>query len=128
MNSTSRVDESEIVYELRERIRDLEKLVGLSWAPPRALGLSPMQSKLLGVLLKHRTQCTYEAIMTALYGEREDPPGVEVIRAHVTHIRRLLDPHGIQIKRLWGSGYYITPEHIAKLNALYEPGELAEAA
>jgi len=125
MNSTASVkrEDSDEVFALKERVRDLEALVGLHWAPPRVLGLTRTQAQLFGLLIRHRTLCTYEMILTALYGERTDPPGVEVIRAHITHIRRLLEPHGLTVRRLWGSGYYLTPEDIARIDALYAPGE-----
>lgn len=117
------LQDSDEVFALRERVKELEAMVGLRWTAPRCIGLTASQEKIVGLLIKHPTLCARELMFNALYGMRADPPGDEVLRAHVRNTRVALKPFGVLIGKRYGQGYFITPDNLSKLNALYEPGE-----
>lgn len=116
-------EDSDEVYALKQRVRELERLRGLHWRPPLVLRLTNTQSKILGYLMTKPVIHSPEMIRAALYSERIDPPCDEVLRSHVRNLRRILDPRGVRIHSRYGVGYFITPDDMAKINALYEPHE-----
>ena len=88
------------------------------------LGLTSYERKVLGVLVKRPALCPFSSIGVTLYGDREDPPMIEdLIRVWVHRIRRKLEPHAVEIGCIRGQGYFITPDNLNRLNALYAPGE-----
>lgn len=123
MLTTHEVNESDEVYALKERIRFLEKALGSEWRAPAILGLTPSQERVLAVIVAKRGHATVDTIFDVIYGEHEDPPDETVVRVLVNYVRRKLKPHGITIKTRWNVGYLITPDNLARLNALYGDAE-----
>lgn len=123
MHSTSDLNESDLVYALRSRIRDLEKALGADWRAPKALGLTHGEERLLGVIVAKRGFAKLSAIYDVLYGEAEDPPDDNVVAVQLHRIRSKCKPHGIAIVTLRGAGFEITPDNLERLNALYGEGE-----
>jgi hypothetical protein len=59
---------------LRERLRDLEKEIGLAAEPPPMFGLTRSETVMFGVLLNNR-RCQTSTFMTALFSlDIDDPP------------------------------------------------------
>ncbi len=95
--------------ELRERIRTLEGALGCRLEVPLALGLTPKEGRLLGVLLS-REFVTRETAMVALYGMLADGEEAQpkIIDVFICKIRRKLKPYGIALRIKWGQGYFMT--------------------
>lgn len=109
------VEENE---ELREQVRQLQELLGLTIEVPLMLGLTGKEAALLGFLMK-RDLVTKEAAMIVLYGDRLDElPEEKIIDVFVCKMRPKLAPVGIEIDTVWGRGYRMRPEMRAKLEAL----------
>ncbi|WP_020179811.1 helix-turn-helix domain-containing protein [Methylopila sp. M107] len=93
--------------ELRERVVQLEELLGFRTLTPIEWGLTPKQASVLGFLL-NRPMATKDELMTALYAlDVDDPPHQKIIDVFVCHLRRKLRPFGIEIRTVWGQGYAI---------------------
>jgi DNA-binding response OmpR family regulator len=108
---------------LRDRIEELEGLLGLNLMVPGDLKLSPILRKLLGLLLKGRI-ISREFIFTALYAGRPESnwPDEQVITVQISKLRGRLKPHGIEITTHWGTGFSMSPEDIAKAKVLIGEG------
>lgn len=63
-------------------------------------------------LLCEREYATYDQLAVA--GNVASQGAVKV---HICYIRKRLRPHGIEIKTLWGVGYYLDAENKAKVKA-----------
>lgn len=123
MDSTAQINESDVVYALRARIKDLEKALGSDWRAPKALGLTHGEERLLGIIVAKRGFAKMSAIYDVLYGEAEDPPDDNVIAVQLHRIRAKCKPHGIAIVTLRGAGFEIDPTSLQRLQGLYGPGE-----
>lgn len=102
------LDEVEI---LRERVRQLEEALYGSASRmeeyQHRLGLTVMQSRLLGALMA-REVVGKEALMIALYGDRkQDWPDDKTIDIHAFNLRRKLAVHGVEIRTVRGIGYVL---------------------
>lgn len=112
--------------ELRERIANLEELIGLRIEVPLVFGLTTAEAKMLGVLLK-RELVSKEMAMTALYGLRTGGAEVEIkiIDVFVCKIRAKLKRFGIVIETVWGRGYLIPQASKAKVFAMLHEARAA---
>lgn len=119
--------DSDLVYALRQRIRDLETIIGVHWQAPRVLNLTRSEERVLGVITA-RPVVSHAALYDALYSLRLNPPDPMIVKAFIFRVRRKMAPHEITIDLRWGFGYEITPDNLARLNALYAPGEQTGAA
>lgn len=115
-------DESDLVYQLRERIRELECLLGQEWRAPRVLRLTPTENDVLGAIIA-KSPIRRKALYNLVYGDNPDPPLLPIVQVYISKLRAKLRPHLIWIETIHGMGYQITPENVDRLNALYEPGE-----
>lgn len=104
---------------LRERVRELEAVLGLRIDLPNALGLTPIETRIVGILIS-REIVSGEAIFSAVYGGKPyaDQPDQKVVEVHLVKIRRKLRKHGVKIKNSYGVGYYIEKADRAKLKEL----------
>lgn len=106
--------------EARERVRLLETELGADELVPISLPLTPMQRRLLGVILK-RPLATKSNLMVAVLGSRlsgDDTPDPKIVDVQVCHLRRKLGPLGISIETKWGEGYWMTAEAKALVHAM----------
>lgn len=115
--------DSDLVYALKERIRQLEASLGGQWRAPGVLHLAPSEERVLGAVVA-RGYVTYQNVYNLLYGLRADPPHIDVIKVFVNRVRRKMRPHNIVLGTVYSRGYEITPANLDRLKALYAPGEL----
>lgn len=106
---------------LRDRVFQLEELLGLAFEAPSWLGLTGQEASLFGLLLA-REHMTKSAAMDCLYGLAAEGEIAEekIIDVFVHKIRRKLEPHEIKIETKWGQGYFMTPDMKTKARALIE--------
>ena len=95
---------------LRERIRQLEKVMGMDITLPLEWGLTGHERMVFGVLMA-RSMATKDACMAALYrnvGKDEADP--KIVDVFVCKMRKKLGPFGVVIKTVWGAGYKLEPD------------------
>lgn len=116
------------LQQLRDRVAELEDLLGMMSAPALRQVLRPAKNQwlkkcepMMGILLA-RHAVSKEQAFTALYGglPEADQPEPKMIDIVVHRLRQALTPHGIEIAVVWGVGWYMTEENKAKLRALIE--------
>lgn len=96
---------------LRDRVAELEELLGMPTHPPRMfenIGEKPM--RLLGLLLARRGVVTREFAFRALYGgspECDQPARIDVINQHVARLNKHLRKRGAEIKGQYDGGYFL---------------------
>ncbi len=98
----------DIIEELRDRVEELEGLLGLHVSIPDPYGLTPMEKKYVGILLR-RNIASREMFLTAIYGGLSERTSHNV-GVHIKSIRRKLAPWGLTIRNRWGEGYYLDAE------------------
>jgi two-component system, cell cycle response regulator CtrA len=113
--------------QLRERVQQLEELLGLSFESPPILGLTQREGALFGLLLS-REFLTKEAIMVGLYGlmPGADEVEIQIVDVFTCKLRKKLKPFGIAIETSWGRGYYMTAEAKAAAKALMPKPRVTE--
>lgn len=100
--------------ELRAHIGRLEDLLGMRLDAPLEFGLTPTEARLFGLLTRVE-MATKDRIMFALYASRIDAePEIKIVDVLVHHIRKKVEPFGITIETLWGTGYRMPPEAKAR--------------
>lgn len=107
------------IQALEDRVAVLEEALGLTYVAPLEWKLSPMQDRILAMLLKAQA-VRRERLSVVLYGLEPNPPISNVIASQISHMRRKLRPRGIEIKSIrgvFGGGYWLDPEVRARLNA-----------
>lgn len=114
--------------ELRERVAQLEELLGMSFDAPAFLCLAESEAKLFGMLLA-REAVTKDGAMHALYTLRTDADAVvddKIIDVFVCKLRKKLEPFDLAIETNWGQGYFMTPAMKDRARALMkEQGQAA---
>lgn len=109
---------------LRDRIQQLEDVMGMSFLPPVEWRLTGSEGAVVGVLLA-RECATKDAIMAALYRDTsKDEAEIKIVDVFICKIRKKLKPFGISIETRWGVGYYLTPAAKALIHAAL-PHEVA---
>lgn len=104
--------------EAREKIRQLEAAMrGSGFRAPACLKLSPRENEIVGLLMA-RECIEREALMLALYSERNDPPTTNVLSVYLFRLRQKFAPHGVTITSGWGQGWRLTPEMKIRIRAL----------
>jgi DNA-binding response OmpR family regulator len=101
------------IEELRDRVEELETLLGIKTKIPDAYKLSPTEQKFVGILLRRKVANT-EMLLTAIYGGLTDR-SPHIVGVNIMNIRRKLAPWGVTIKNQWGRGYYLDDEARAAL-------------
>jgi two-component system cell cycle response regulator CtrA len=104
---------------LRDRVEELEQILGMKNDQLYVLGLSFTPTKLLGLIL-HRKRVSRDQAMVALYDGCNDRPDDRVIDVYMCHIRKALKPHDIQIETLWSVGWSMTEGNKQRLRELVE--------
>lgn len=101
--------------ELKERIRQLEAMLGQTFSATRTLGLTPTENKILGLLSKVRL-ANRDAIHSLIYFDRpNEVPDLQVVDVFVAKLRKKLRAYDIQIETERGCGWFLTRETKAKL-------------
>lgn len=107
--------------ELRDRVQQLEELLGCdreTWTYIRSiLGGTRLTSRMLGVLIK-REVVSRETFLITCWEHDEPPYGTKAVDQYIWRIRKLLAPHGVEVKTMWGFGYYIEKDHKEKLKRI----------
>lgn len=109
--------------EALSRLRELNQILGQEWSAPAVLALTRSEERILGALVRSGKLLSMPQLYTAIYGERLDPPEPIILNVHIHRMRKKLRPHGVEIANVWGRGYRIAPEHLERLNALYDHDE-----
>jgi DNA-binding response OmpR family regulator len=101
---------------LREENEQLRKLLAVETALPAKWGLTPRQAQFFSAILavSPNVLCRDRAYV-AVYGDREVE--VKIFDVMICKIRQKLQPHGIKIIAVWGRGWRIDPENVAKAQA-----------
>ena len=107
--------------EYRDRIEELEYLVGLPKRTLCVVHFSRIEFKMIGLFLKHEL-LTREFIWRVLYGGMPDcdQPNSKTIDVHLSFLRHKLCDRDIIISTDHGHGWYLTKAEKAKLEALLQ--------
>ena len=104
------------IEHLEARVRELETALSGGLVVPAALGLKPMQSRLLAVLVA-RPVATFPMLMNAITRGCYTPDR-QTVRVHICGLRRALKPHGIAILTRLDVGYEMPAADKARTMAL----------
>lgn len=111
--------------QLRDRVAELERIIGLNEAIPLGKLLRPSGQwigacePMAGILLS-REFVGRETAFIALYGGRpeQDQPDIKIIDIIICRLRQALQPYQITVNTAWGRGYYMTAVNKAALRQL----------
>lgn len=113
--------------QLRERVRQLEQMLGFHVEAPLQIGLTQHEASVFGFLLT-RELASKEQILTAVYSAYgRDEPEMKIVNVFICKIRKKLKPYGVNIETLWGRGYYIPSAMKARVHELW-PSTFAETS
>jgi hypothetical protein len=100
---------------LRERVRQLEKLLGSDFVAPKCFGLSFGETKVFGVLMGAKL-ASKEALIDIL-GSGDGACSYQVL---ICRIRKKIKHHDLQIMTTAGQGYWLPEAAKAKVRMLIE--------
>lgn len=63
-------------------------------------------------------RATKSAIYHALYGDMDEPREPKIVDVFVCKVRKKLRTVGVEIDTIWGTGYTMSPENVARLKEL----------
>lgn len=106
--------------ELREKVRQLEEIIGFHAQAPVVFGLNRREEMVLGILTK-RDRVTKGQIMIALYSDQVGGPDIRIIDVYICRLRKKLKGFGIEINTIWGIGYSLTPASKAIIKKFLPP-------
>jgi DNA-binding response OmpR family regulator len=101
---------------LRDRIEELERLIGMRMVPPRLWGLTRREADVIGIMLR-RQVITHAQLFEAIWGG-DSERNIKIVEVVVCKLRAKLRPHGIAIRTEYGVGYFIPPDSKATARAL----------
>jgi hypothetical protein len=117
------------LQQLRDRIEMLEEILGIGQSMVSrvrlAFGLSPSESRVLGMLL-NRQLVTKDALYSMLYGHKPecDQAGWKNVDVFLCKVRKKLRSHGIELTTLTGDGSYVmkpqNKQRVRELLGLHE--------
>ncbi len=93
---------------LRDRIEELERLLGMREVLPHPWGLTRREAAVLGLLLKRQVMSVTQ-LFEAIWGGDSDCE-TKIVEVVVCKLRAKLRPHGIAIRTEYGAGYFIPPQ------------------
>jgi DNA-binding response OmpR family regulator len=93
------------VEDLRDRVEELETLLGLKVSFAKQFRFTRTEQKFVGILLRRKV-ASRDAFFTAIYGGLSDR-SEGVIEVNISNIRRKLEPYGLTVRNRWGVGYYL---------------------
>ncbi len=108
-----------LLESMRLRIIELEEILGLDIRLPNELGLTPIQTKMLGLLIK-KDVVSLDAFYAALYGDLRDcdKPEPKIVEVHLSAIRKKLKKINSGVNNRWGIGWYLNNHDRDKLRML----------
>ena len=117
----------ERIYDLEGQIENLESALNLDKTAnvQAAFGISENLAHLL-IMLSDGKPKNKEALHAALYYRRPDvdAPEVKIVDTLICKLRKYIEPRGVEIGTVWGSGYQIS-EGIDVVCAAIESAEPA---
>jgi DNA-binding response OmpR family regulator len=108
---------------LRDRIEELERLLGMRPVLPRIWGLTAREADVLGILLRRQVMSQTQ-LFEAIWGGDSDRE-TKNVEVAICKLRAKLRPHGITIRTEHGVGYYLPPDSKAAARALINACEKA---
>lgn len=106
---------------LRERIAQLEGLLGHNFLCPVEWRLTCSENRVFGTLMA-RDLATKEAILAALYRDvGKDEAEIKIVDVFVCKLRKKIKPFGIEVHTRWGEGYYLLPETKSRIRESLAP-------
>lgn len=107
---------------LRERVRQLEAVLTNGYERLPIGGLTCTEAAVLAVIAAADGGAPKERILEAIYAWRSDRevPQPKILDVYVCKMRRKLAPLGVEIETVWGWGYRLPSESLARLAALRE--------
>jgi len=99
--------------ELEAEVASLKTdLYGWTWEAPPELKLTPVEYRLVAVMLRHTHALSHDFIFDATRGSRTktDVPSTSLISTLICHLRARLRPFGLEVTTVWGRGYRLTDE------------------
>ncbi|MGE0289285.1 MAG: winged helix-turn-helix domain-containing protein [Bradyrhizobium sp.] len=103
--------------ELRERVRQLEDVLGMSFDVPVEWGLTASEARLIGMLLRREIVSKENALLCLYQTRPDDMADPKIIDVFICKARKKLKPFGVEIRTVWGKGYLIDAETRARINA-----------
>jgi DNA-binding response OmpR family regulator len=103
---------------LRDRIEELERILGMREVLPRPWGLTRREAAVLGLLLRRQVLSATQ-LFEAIWGGDSDRE-TKIVEVVVCKLRAKLRPHGIAIRTEYGTGYFIPPQAKAAARAKIE--------
>lgn len=100
---------------LRDRVEELERLLGMRPVLPRMWGLTGREADVVGILLRRQVM-THAQLFEAIWGGDSDR-NIKIVEVLVCKLRAKLRPHGIAIRTEHGVGYFVPPDSKAKARA-----------
>lgn len=94
------------INELEAENAQLRDALGSSWESPLEWGLSRMETRFVGVLMRTKV-ATRERLMGSLWADADEAPGGKIVDVMASKIRKKLRPHGLNIKNKSGVGFYL---------------------
>src|SRR5262249_44392450 len=103
---------------LRDRVDELERLLGMRPVLPRIWGLTPREADVFGILLKRQVM-SHTQLFEAIWGGDSDRE-TKIVEVMICKLRAKLRPYGIAIRTEHGVGYFIPPDSKAAARALID--------
>lgn len=111
-----RVDNLEYYVEEMERILGAKDPYEI-WP----FHLTPAEQRVFGIFrLAPGRVLSKEHIWHTLYGLRHDDemPEIKIVDVFVCKLRKKINPHGVDLTTVWGTGFYLSNEHSERLDQL----------
>jgi two-component system cell cycle response regulator CtrA len=105
-DSTTVATQARMITELQEDKRELLELLTDAGMKPPLPGLSPNEARIFMALLRNE-RMSRQAIMAITQSRAEDSKIVDV---WICKLRKKIKPLGLEIKNIWGEGYFIPRE------------------
>ena len=108
---------------LREENARLKKEMGIASTLPVFFNdLTGKEGIMLSVLMANKAP-RRTTFMAAIYGNKihdDEVADIKIIDVFMCKLRKKIQKYGVEIKTVWGEGYYISPEHKEVLKQLIE--------
>lgn len=82
----------------------------------KVLRIRPLACRILWVLMDGRPR-SYDMLFHAIYADRVDPPDVKILHVMMVDVRRAVRDCGATVELMWGHGWQLSAESIAKIAA-----------